>query len=331
MKQNHLVVALLIVIAFLSTGCKQDGGPETTNLKLLITTEQFSTSRSLTPSSDTLVISDYHLSGSGPNNQTFSMDCSNTAVNIGNLAIGRWTIEAVAYNAEGTPLVSGSVTTMLSKVTSTATLNLTDLVGTGSFKTLVTWDPDQVADDATLEMVLLDHDENRIDLTLPDLDTVKGEVLIESPLQSGSYLLQLRLYSQGTLVSGATEAIRIVADTTSEGTVSMIIGDLSTEFTISISNNTMLPIQGTITASPATPLAQEEVTLQYTPENLPEGVTMDELEIDWYCEGSIVQEESNIFTSIPKAGSHRYDVVAKHARLGSLGNTTIHVTMPFHR
>jgi len=331
MKLKMLTKSLMIFFAvvLLATGCKEEAHAETTDLRLLLTTEQFTSERSLIPESQKMVITDYHLSGTGPAGQTFSVDSVEKTIAIGNLMIGRWTIEAIGYNADGLPLVSGTITTLLSKVTSTATLHLTDLVGTGTLETLVTWDPDQVAEDVSLRVVLQDQQGNTIDLNVPVLDSGNGEVLLASPLQSGSYLLQLRLFSQDMLVSGATEAIRILSDTVSDGTVHMVIGDLSTNFEITVINDTMLPIEGTITATPASPVAGDQVTLNYTPTNLPEGVSLGDLEIDWYCEGSIAQEQSNTYTSIPEAGTHRYDVVVRHEKLGSLGNTTLLVTMPY--
>lgn len=248
-KRRTQVLMILLAMVLLATGCKEEAHAETADLRLLLTTEQFSSERSLIPDSQKMVITDYHLSGTGPSGQTFSVDSVERAVAIGNLMVGRWTIEAVGFNAEGVPLVSGTITTMLSKVTSTATIHLTDLVGSGLLETLVTWDPDQVADDVSLQVVLLDQQANPISLDVPALDKGVGEVLLQSSLESGSYLLQLRLFSQGMLVSGATEAIRILADTTSDGTVNMIIGDLSTNFEITVINDTMLPIEGTITAT----------------------------------------------------------------------------------
>ncbi len=323
------VLMILFAVVLLATGCKEDVHTETTDLRLLLTTEQFSSERSLIPDSQKMVITDYHLSGTGPNGQTFTVDSVERAVAIGNLIIGRWSIEATGYNAEGTPLVSGTITTLLSKVTSTATLHLTDLVGTGTLETLITWDPAQVAEDVSLQVVLLDQQGVALDLDVPVLNKGVGEVLLESSLRSGSYLLQLRLFSQDMLVSGATEAVRILSNTTSDGTVHMIIGDLSTNFKITVINDTMLPITGTITSTPASPSAGEQVTLSYTPTNLPEGILVDDLEIDWYCEGTISQEQSDTYTSIPDAGTHRYDVVVRHEKLGSLGNTTLLVTMPY--
>lgn len=50
----------------------------------------------------------------------------------GNLAIGTWNLTAQAMNAKGAVLAQGNLTTLLSPVTSSATMNLTQLVGEGS-------------------------------------------------------------------------------------------------------------------------------------------------------------------------------------------------------
>ncbi|MGH0052887.1 MAG: hypothetical protein ACQ5SW_05820, partial [Sphaerochaetaceae bacterium] len=141
MKRNNVssILLLLLSLVLLTVGCKEETQVKTTNLKLLLASDQFPSERSLIPNPEKMVINDYHRSGTGPQGQTFSLDCLEHAVDIGNLTSGRWTIEAVGYNAEGTPLVTGTITTMLSKATNTATLHLTNLVGTGSLSTLVTW------------------------------------------------------------------------------------------------------------------------------------------------------------------------------------------------
>lgn len=60
------VLMILFAVVLLATGCKEDVHTETTDLRLLLTTEQFSSERSLIPDSQKMVITDYHLSGTGP-------------------------------------------------------------------------------------------------------------------------------------------------------------------------------------------------------------------------------------------------------------------------
>ena len=318
---------LVLVLAVLFTGCEEKPQLATGTLRLALTSSHYSSARSLTPDVDLMEIDSYHISGTGPKEQTFSVDSDQQLVAIGNLTIGSWDIEAEALNAKGEVLVRGTLTTPLSKVTSSATINLDTLVGSGLLNATVTWDPEQVDTDVRLEATLLDQEGGTIEYNLPALNTETGVVVLEKELESGSYLLQLRLFSQEVLVSGATVAVRIINGETSTDTIEMVIGDLSTTFEILLINDTMLPIEGSISSSPVAPNQGEEVTLIYTPLNLPDDIDQEDLDISWYCEGTLVEANSTSFTSIPEAGTHRYDVIVNHHRLGSLGSSTLLLSM----
>ena len=326
---KYVRIYLVCLMALLSIACKEETPVDTSSLHLVLEAEAFSNTRCLSPAQGEFAIASYHISGTGPNNRTFALDVQEQELTINHLAIGTWHLHAQARNKDGVPLVEGDMETFLSKVTTSATINMNALVGTGTLDVGLTWDSKQVASNAYLETTLLDQGGNPVSLTVPPLKPETGNAQITTSLASGSYLLQLRLFSQGVLVSGATEAVRILDGTTSSGTLSLVIGDLSTSFMISLINDTMLPIEGTITASPAEPVAGETVTLTFTPTNLESGMAVNDLTIDWYCEGVSVQQDSRTLATIPQAGTHRYDVVVRHSRLGSLGSATLLVTMPY--
>jgi hypothetical protein len=96
---------------------------------------------------------------------------------------------------------------------------------------------------------------------------------------------------------------------------------------MTVINDTMMPIGGTVTCTPTFPTVGANVTLSFTPSNL-QGVEEGQLTASWFCEGESVVGDGFSYTSVPKAGSHRYDVIVSHAKLGSLGSTTILVNMP---
>ncbi len=329
MKRTTLCLLLVIMLVFLFAGCKEKINYETTNLRLVLASNQFTKERQLAPEHEGMTISSYLISGIGPDGQTFSKECSEHIVDIGNLMIGRWSLTAKGLNENGTELVSGELTTMLSKVSKTATIHLDTLVGEGTLQANIQWNPKQVAADVRLEVTLLNQENNPIPFTVPELDTNAGTVILQTNLPSGSYLLQLRLFSEGVVVSGATEAIRILDQKTSSGDLSMIIGDLSTQFEITIVNDTMLPIEGSITATPAVPSAGQTVVFTYEPTNLPENISPNDISVDWYCEGECMQQSSATYSCIPLAGTHRYDAIVRHEKQGSIGNTTLLVTMPY--
>lgn len=330
MKTKSVLAALLLLLLVLAFGCDhKTQQKESATLRLVLHADHFATQRALTPEQSAMEIASYHIHGTGPQGQTLDLDSTQTEVVIGNLAIGTWNLHAKAYNSEGIPLVEGHVETLLSKVSPATTLLLSTLVGMGNLDVAIAWDPNQVASDVRLEVTLLNQAGEACSLPSAVLDKDAGTTVIGSELEAGSYLLQLRLFSQEVLVSGATQALRILDQTTSDAAISMVIGDLSTKFELLLINNTMLPIEGSITCSPASPSAGEQVTLTYTPTNLDTELTVSDLKIDWYCEGELIQANSRTVNTVPDAGTHRYDVIAHHEKLGSLGSSTVLVTMPY--
>ncbi len=330
MKSKTVLGGVFLLLLLLAFGC--DNGTqqqERATLRLMLHSDHFANQRALTPSLSSMEIASYHIHGTGPQGQSIDIDSAQTAVAIGNLAIGTWNLHAKAFNSEGIPLVEGQVETLLSKVSPAATLTLSSLVGTGNLDIQIHWDTEQVASDVRLEVTLLDQEGSACTIPTPLLDKEAGTASFQTPLAAGSYLMQLRLFSQEVLVSGATQAIRILDQTTADATIGMVIGDLSTKFELVLTNNTTLPIEGTITCSPASPAPQENVTLTYTPTNLDAELTVSDLVIDWYCEGELVGSDSRTLCTIPDAGTHRYDVIAHHEKLGSLGSSTLLVTMPY--
>ncbi len=321
-----LAFALALCVFFV--GCEEQSQMSTSTLRLALTSPHYKTERSLTPGQDLMDITSYHITGTGPKNQTFNLNSDQQLVAIGNLTIGTWDIVAEGLNSKNEVMVRGSLKTLLSKVTSSATLQLDTLVGKGNLSATITWDTDQVHTDVSLEANLYDQGGNVMQLIVPNLDTDAGSVVLSKELDSGSYLLSLKLYSQSVVVSGATMAVRIINGEVSEDTIEMVIGDLSTEFNISLVNDTMLPIEGSVTLEPSVPQSGEQVTLTYTPIDLPDDIAVEDLDISWYCEGLLVQSNSNSYTSIPEAGTHRYDVIVNHAKLGSMGSSTLLLTMP---
>lgn len=328
MKFRALLVSITAMVIAFALGCDA-GQPASGTLHLNLASPHFATSRGFVPSIDEMTIAGYRVSGVGPKNQTFEVSAENASVTIGNLAIGWWTIHAVGVNTDEVELVSGDLTTLLSSKTATAKLELSNLVGEGTLEAKVCWDPDQVADDVSVVATLTNQSGAKMTIDTGTIDTAKGEVLISASLPAGSYLLSLQLYSQGVQVSGAIQALRILDKQESAGEIEMIIGDLSTTYVITIIDNTMLPIDGTITINPTEPLPGKSVTFSWSASELPEGIDVSDLAIRWYCEGILlVDEDEASLTCTPKPGTHRYDIVVSHSRLGSLGSSTILVSMP---
>lgn len=317
-----------LIAILLCTSCEESRGTHA-DLVLRFACEKFAMQeRSLLPADDSMTIARYRIFGSGPNSETVDVSSTTAEVTLGQLLMGKWSLTAQALNSDGAILAQGSLSTILSSATSSATITLTELVGEGALSVAYSWALDQVADDVSLELSLLNQDGTSVTIGQPAVDKKTGTATFTTALlPSGSYTLISRLSSQNVVVSGSAEAVRIVAGTETSGALVMKMGDRSTVFSITVSNNTMMPIGGTVTCNPEAPVAGNEVTLTFTPDNL-QGIDASSLTASWFCEGMPVEGNGFSYTSIPKAGSHRYDVIVSHAKRGSLGSTTILVDMP---
>ena len=145
-------------------------------------------------------------------------------------------------------------------------------------------------------------------------------------------MLTLELLSENIHVSGATTAIRIIDGALSRGTIELKIGDRSQSFGLVIHNDTSLPIQATVTCNPQEVTASTpQVTLTAKATNLAAlGLSEESLSYQWYHEGTLIEEAdtSSLTLTDKKPGSHRYDVVIKSAKPGSIGSVTVTVIYP---
>lgn len=321
-----LLIPLIALLLF--TSCEESRGGTHADLVVRFACDDFDTfERSLLPSTEAMTIASYQITGTGPNSQTVDVTGTTSTVTLGQLLMGKWSLTAQALNSKGAVLAQGKLDTLLSSVTKTATINLTELVDEGTLAVTYSWALDQVASDANLVLSLLDQQGKTVTISQPTINKAAGTATFSASLPSGSYTLISKLSSQNVVVSGSVEAVRIVAGTPTSGTLEMKIGDRSTIFSMTVINDTMMPIEGTVACNPVSPIAGQNVTLTFTPTNL-QGIDAKSLTTSWYCEGEPVVGDGFSYTSTPKAGSHRYDVIVSHSKLGSLGSTTILIDMP---
>ncbi|MBQ5365566.1 MAG: hypothetical protein IIU49_05815, partial [Spirochaetales bacterium] len=129
---------ILVVLTAVLASCSEN--PGTTTMKLILSTDAESTSRTLVPADSSLMdVTKYTITGTGPNGKTFTKSTDSSSVSIEGLVIGPWTVRAKGLNREGTELVSGSATFNLTASAAAQTIVLNSLVGTGTFSLVLDW------------------------------------------------------------------------------------------------------------------------------------------------------------------------------------------------
>lgn len=331
------VLALIMATILLGAGCNHEtSAPEerTVQATLEIQCSQFSEQeRSVKPTDAELEISSYHVTATGPAVSTaIDLTAETSPITLGNIAIGTWSITVEALNPNGKVLATGSTTQRFSPATTTATLSLETLPGEGEVSLQFSWPTDQVSTDAYLLFTLTDQKGNAVEIDAGEItNNGNGTGKLVKTLAAGSYVFSTRLISDTVSVSGSTIAIRVVDGTTSSGTIALVIGDMSNSFSLSVTNNTSLPVQGTVTCQPTPPKGNEPFTLQFSPSNLAKaGLTTSDLIYQWYCEGIAISgaTSSSLTVSSPIAGTHRYDLIISASKLGSVGSVSTLVSVP---
>ena len=337
MKRLMILSGMIALLAFI--GCddkalQEEPGLTDAEVKLCLTCDAFQ-EKSILPAGQTLAIATYDISGTGPGGATLTLsgeeENESHTFNLGHLAIGVWHLEATARNAEGTSLAQGSADVVFTSKTKVAELPLNRMTGAGNLSVRVTWAKDQVNKaDFQLAATL----RNQAGETIAINPTVQeGEAtIVRNGLPSGSYVLALELLTDGAHASGATSAIRIVDGALSSGEVALEIGDRSNVFSLTIHNDTSLPIQATVRCVPEVVTAQtSQVTLTAEPTNLETlGLQAGDLSYQWFHEGTLSAgaNTASLLLKDKKPGSHRYDVVVTSTKPGSIGSVSVTVHYP---
>jgi len=289
--------------------------------------------KSVSPSATELTIASYHVMASGPAvSQPLDITATTSPVSLGKIAIGTWVINVEAKNSVGNILATGTKTQLFSPKTTSASLSLETLPGTGRINLDFTWPTDQVSSDAYLTFSLSNQNGDSVAIEAAEMSRgSNGKASLNKALPAGSYVLSVQLYSDTVAVAGSTIAIRIIENTTSKASVAMVIGDMSNQFSLTVTNNTSLPVQGDITCSPANPTVSTPFTLTFAPTNLAQaGLAEANLTYKWYCEGVVIAGATTktLTVSKPLPGGHRYDLIISSNKLGSVGSVSMLVSVP---
>ena len=315
MKAKHAFIALVAISVMLFPSCEESADHATLRVNLR-------QDRSIVPEDFPLEIDSYRITGDGPGSESFSVETDNQTVSLEGLIIGEWHITAEGLNKNNDVLVTGEADHRLSATNGSCTIVLENLVGTGSLEVSLSWDPERIAGEATVELELTPQygTEEKQVLELTEIDAASGSASYSgSGYPSGSYVLSARLYDGDVQVAGFVEAVRIAGDQISKGTVEFDLDRYPTEpGTLEVVNNTGVPVSCVIEGLEDTVDADIPITVTLSSET----DDVSSYSIIWYLDGNQIGEGAEAeFT--PTVGTHRIDVVASTSRLGTSGSASI--------
>lgn len=334
MNSRHArIIATLVLITMVASGCVQEPSvTETGRLTITLLTDEMTTQRNIDPDgTQPLDMTSYTISGSGPLKQKLeTITSSSKTVRIGDLILGNWNFIATGYNSLGKAIAQGAVEGHITGNDNVVTITLDDCVGEGSLDLTCTWNPEQTKTDSTISMELIDADGFQVPALTIERDFIEGMARLHGDgIPAGFYTAIVNLKTNGELVGGFVETVRIIDGTESRGQRELQIGRVVESVDISIIDNTAAPVGGTIVVSPSTLDSGMEATLSFF---LDEGqdVAIEDLTMQWYCDGvAIANATSATYTTgMLQGGSCRYDIVVSLPLSGSVGSAGVLIEVP---
>lgn len=322
----------ILAVILLFGSCEANLGTSTRDIRINLDGSRTFSARNIDPEGTApLELVSYTLSGTGPGGFSFApITTTSSSFTLKSIPVGLWEFEATGLNAENNPIAAGTLQAQITHNTDALTIEMDELIGTGDLVVTVNWDSDQTYSDVDIVMHLKDN-AGTVVATLSETKTTSDTqaILSEVGLSAGFYTLEISLKSGTERLGALVETALIIDGTTSSAAVDLVIGLLADNNGFTIIDKTAKPIEGSITADVAEPMVGETVTLTYTP-NLPAGVTIGQMAIQWYCDGEAIPNATSASYVIGSAqgGTHRYDVVASIAALGSVGSAYTLVEAP---
>ena len=314
------ILVLLIISLLILSGCEETGHTTTLQLRFLTDGGRNAQSREpVSPDGQGLAITDYTISGEGPNGKSFDITTSSSQVEINGLSIGTWEIAVAGVNQQGTVLATGNVTHHLTSKDNMVEILLQECVGVGTVSIDFTWE-DTLFTGIALDLKLKAQGGDFTTVTTgKTVDPSTASAHYGAQLSNGSYELLYNLYSDGEKLGGGIVAIRILDGMLSSSTIPIVIDKLLPEATgLMIRSDVVAPIVGTIEDIGEVVLPNTAVSARFS---RVEGGSSSPMEVDWYLDGEFLGSSNPIgFSTF--TGSHRLDVIAKDEVFGSVGSET---------
>ena len=338
LNRRRIVLAILLFIALMAfliiaISCNADEGSVQTRLQIRI--EEDGASRTIMPAQTLMEIAKYSVSGTGPDGASFGpVLSSENTMSIQDLVAGTWEISAKALNVENNEIASGSGTFEISQGDNSAVVVLDRMEGAGSLQLDFTWDSSICSESMMRISITLDDSKGGVITKTRDVPTSDCSTSVVMNAPAGSHILSVKvLDSRGFIGIGATDAVRIVSNTRSAGSVRLETyrpqpSGSGTE--VSLQNNIGFPMSFYIDYSPKNPVRGRSVTLLACYDSLPAGINVKDLIFQWYKDGEVRQlDKTGSFTITAESGLHRYDVIVRSPVEGTMCGATLSLSIPY--
>ncbi len=326
------VLFLVLICLFLSVSCNDSGSRARTSITLRI--EEGDTPRTIMPLEALMEVQKYSVTGRGPSGATFGPVVStDSEMSINDIATGSWLISAKALNAQNNELACGEGTFNIKKGENSATVVLDTITGTGSLELNFSWDSNICSESQIRIHIRLEDEAGKVIERTKDVLTSALATSVVLNLSAGSHLLNIQVQdSKGNIGVGATDAVRIVANTRSAGSVRL----KSSSSSISSSSSTSIrfenavgsPMNFYIDYIPKNVTTGSFLTLRACYSDLPADIVEDDLHFQWYRDGVLMSPgDADNISMLAEAGMHRFDVIVRSGKEGTMCGASLNLNV----
>ncbi len=318
------ILVVFFCVLVLAVSCSDSGNGGRTSLSLRI--EERVGSRTIMPSQTLMDVQKYSISGSGPSGATFGPILStNNELDIRDIAVGRWTVTARALNAQNNELAQGEGTIDIARGENSATIVLDEITGTGTLQLDFIWRSGICPEPQIRIVITIEDEKGNVVSRTKDVATSECSTSMVLNLPAGSHVLNIQVKdSTGNIGIGATDAVRIVSNTRSVGSVELngsdvSVTDSSNALAIRFDNQVGPPMSFYMDYLPKNPSRGDFLTLYARHSTLPEGVSESSLRYQWYKDGVLMSPSSaGNLSMLAEAGTHRFDVIVRSNKEGTM-------------
>jgi len=333
MRKTLIALLVVLCVSLLAVSCRNSADEGRTSLSLKI--EEGETSRTIMPSQTLLDVQKYSVTGTGPLGAVFGpLLTTDSELSIKDIAVGKWSIKAKALNAQNNELAEGEGTFTISKGDNKATIVLDTMTGTGTLQLNLKWSSDICSDAEICILINVEDNQGNVITKTREISKSVESATVVMNLDAGCHVLNVQVQdSSGNIGIGATEAVRIVANTRSTGTIELngskpSDSSSSNGTSLSIDNRIGTPMNFYIDYYPKNLSKGKFTTLKACYTNLPVGVTEDDLTFQWYRDGVVMSPASaDNISFMADSGVHRFDVIVRSNKEGTLCGASLNLNV----